>query len=101
MSGYLALERDLAKVEKTLGIFDALIETGAHRSSIQAIAANRADVAAIDARSWQLAQRFEPAARDLIVVGWTALRPGAPFISAKSLASRVSLSWHSPPATLK
>ena len=87
MSGYLGLARDLEKAGETLDIFGARIETGAHRASIQAVAANEADVAVIDARSWHLAQRHEPAARHLAVVGWTALRPGLPFISANGLAA--------------
>lgn len=87
MSGYHGFKRDLEKTGETLDIFSALIETGAHRSSIQAIAADKADFATIDARSWYLAQRHEPAARHLVVVGWTALRPGCPFISAKGLTA--------------
>ncbi len=87
MSGYHGFKRDLEKMGETLDIFTALIETGAHRSSVQAIAADRADFATIDCRSWHLAQRHEPAAQQLVVVGWTARRPGTPFISAKSLAA--------------
>ncbi len=87
MSGYHGFKRDLEKAGETLDIFTALIETGAHRSSVQAIAANRADFATIDCRSWHLAQRHEPAARQLVVVGWTALRPGTPFISARGLSA--------------
>lgn len=87
MSGYLGFRRDLETAGETIDIVDGLIETGAHRVSIQAVAAHKADFAAIDARSWHLAQRYEPAARDLVVVGWTALRPGLPFISAKGLAA--------------
>ena len=87
MSGYLGFKRDLEKTGETLDIFTALIETGAHRSSVQAIAADRADFATIDCRSWHLAQRYEAAAQKLVVVGWTALRPGTPFISAKRLTA--------------
>jgi len=87
MSGYRGFKRDLEKAAETLDIFTALIETGAHRSSVRAIAEDRADFAAIDCRSWHLAQRHEPAARQLVVVGWTAQCPGAPFISAKGLSA--------------
>ena len=82
MSGYLGLARDLETAGETLAILGPQIETGTHRASIQAVAADRADFAAIDARSWHLAQRYEPAAGQLVVVGWTALRPGLPFITA-------------------
>jgi ABC-type phosphate/phosphonate transport system substrate-binding protein len=87
MSGHHGFKRDLEKTGETLDIFSALIATGSHRSSIQAIAADEADFATIDTRSWHLARRYEPAAQHLTVVGWTALRPGCPFISAKGLAA--------------
>ena len=57
--------------------------TGGHRASIRAVAEGRADVAAIDCRSWQLARRFEPAARELHAVGWTRRSKGLPFICAR------------------
>ena len=43
-----------------------------------------ADIAAIDCESWALAQRFEPAARNVAVVGWTARRKGLPYITART-----------------
>ena len=58
-----------------------IIETGGHRASIRAVAEGRADLAAIDCRTWALALRHEPCARDLVVVGWTAERPGLPYVS--------------------
>ncbi len=84
MSGYLALEQDLAALGESLALFSGRVETGGHRASVVAVAQGRADVAAIDCRSWALAQRFEPAARALAVVGWTARRKGLPFITAKA-----------------
>lgn len=60
------------------------METGGHRASVVAVAQGRADVAAVDCRSWAMAQRFEPAARALAVVGWTARHKGLPFITAKA-----------------
>jgi ABC-type phosphate/phosphonate transport system substrate-binding protein len=56
--------------------------TGSHRASVQAVAEGRADAAAIDAVVWDLAQRFEPAARELEVVGWTAEAPAPPFVTS-------------------
>ncbi|TIT56391.1 MAG: phosphate ABC transporter substrate-binding protein, partial [Mesorhizobium sp.] len=53
-------------------------------SSIVAIAEGSADVAAIDCESWALAKRFEPAAREVKVVGWTKRRKGLPFITARA-----------------
>lgn len=59
------------------------VETGAHRASIRAVAEGRADLAAIDAVAWRLAERFEPAAAELRVVGRTRPGPGLPMITAK------------------
>lgn len=86
MSGMLALRQDLEGAGQDIGVFSALVETGAHRLSIRAVAEGRADIAAIDCRTWSLAQRFEPVAREVAVVGWTGLRPGLPYISSRVLA---------------
>ncbi len=83
MSGVIGLTRDLEAVGESLVIFSERIETGAHRASIVAVAEGRADVCAIDCRTWQMAQRHEPRAADLQVVGWTARRKGLPFITSR------------------
>lgn len=85
MSGLLALTRDLEAMGETLDIFSERIESGGHRASIVAVAEGRADVATIDCRSLALAQRFEPAARQVQIVGWTALCKGLPFITARTM----------------
>lgn len=84
MSGIIALTRDLASLGESLDIFAQRSQSGGHRASIVAVAQGRADVAAIDCESWALAQRFEPAARDVAAVGWTARRKGLPFITART-----------------
>ncbi len=84
MSGYMALERDLQAEGSGLGIFSDRIISGGHRKSIRMVASGEADVAAVDCRSWALALEFEPAASELAVVGWTTMRKGLPFITAKS-----------------
>jgi ABC-type phosphate/phosphonate transport system substrate-binding protein len=89
MSGILALTRDLEALGESLAIFGERIETGSHRASIVAVAQGRADVCAIDCKSWQLAERHEPAAADLQVVGWTALRKGLPFITSRHTSPEV------------
>jgi ABC-type phosphate/phosphonate transport system substrate-binding protein len=81
MSGIIALTRDLKAIGENIALFSELIETGGHRNSIVAVAEGRADVAAIDCRSWALAQRFEPRAAEVEVIGWTAKRKGLPFIA--------------------
>lgn len=85
MSGMLALSRDLDAMGEGLSIFSDLVETGGHRLSIRAVAEGRADVATVDCRSWDLALRFEPAAREVEVVGWTMRRKGLPYIAAGGL----------------
>ncbi|MGX7873304.1 phosphate/phosphite/phosphonate ABC transporter substrate-binding protein [Mesorhizobium sp. ORM6] len=82
MSGIVGLTRDLHAAGQSLDIFSSRSESGGHRGSIVAVAEGRADVAAIDCESWALAQRFEPAARKVVIVGWTARRKGLPFITA-------------------
>jgi len=84
MSGIIGLTRDLKALGESLEIFAERIETGGHRNSIKAVAEGRADIAAIDCRSWHLAKLYEPAAQNVRVVGWTAKRKGLPYITAKT-----------------
>ncbi|MCX7303259.1 MAG: PhnD/SsuA/transferrin family substrate-binding protein [Hyphomicrobiales bacterium] len=83
MSGIIALTRDLEAIGESLAIFSVRAETGSHRASVIAVAQGRADVCAVDCLSWQLAQRHEPCAADVAVVGWTARRKGLPFITSR------------------
>lgn len=89
MSGLLALTQDLANAGQGPAVFSRRIETGGHRASIRAVAAGMADVAAIDCRSWALARQFEPAAAELVVVGWTARRKGLPLICGVRLPDAI------------
>ncbi|OLP42494.1 phosphate/phosphite/phosphonate ABC transporter substrate-binding protein [Rhizobium oryziradicis] len=86
LSGYLSLKRDLKALGESLEVFANRLETGAHRASVTAVARGQADIAAIDCKSWMLAQRYEPAAKELRVIGWTAHRKGLPFIRAKGIS---------------
>jgi ABC-type phosphate/phosphonate transport system substrate-binding protein len=81
MSGIIALSRDLIAMGAGLEIFRERIETGAHRASVAAVAEGRADVCAIDCRTWAMVKRFKDVSR-LEVVGWTGKRLGLPFITA-------------------
>jgi ABC-type phosphate/phosphonate transport system substrate-binding protein len=83
MSGIIALTRDLEAAGQDLSIFSERIETAAHRASIVAVAEGRADVCAVDCRSWHLARLHEPRAADVQVVGWTARRKGLPYITSR------------------
>ncbi|MEM8705178.1 MAG: PhnD/SsuA/transferrin family substrate-binding protein [Actinomycetota bacterium] len=60
------------------------IETGSHRGSIQAVADGRARCAAVDAVSWALAVRHEPAAGRCRVAWRTDPTPALPLITART-----------------
>lgn len=85
MSGFLALKRDLESMGEGLAIFAEMVETGSHRASALAVAEDRADVAALDCRSWSLFKRFHREADELNPVGWTSPRKGLPYICAAGL----------------
>lgn len=76
-SGWAALTSALGPLDAAAGLC-----TGAHRDSVRAVAAGAAEVAAIDAVSWRLAQAWEPAAARLRVIGWTRPTPGLPLVTA-------------------
>lgn len=87
MSGFIGLTRDLERSGESLKLFSEHLETGGHRKSIRAVAECLADVAAIDCLSWNLAQRYEPGALHLRVVGWTGRRKGLPYITSVTSSS--------------
>ncbi|KAI1192804.1 ABC-type phosphate/phosphonate transport system, periplasmic component [Nemania serpens] len=89
MSGLLGLARDLTSLNEDLNVFSKRLESGGHRNSIIAIAEGKADVAAVDCFTWQLAKRFESTASELAVVGWTARRRGLPFIASKHISPEI------------
>jgi len=90
MSGLLGLKRDLEAIGESLDLFSVCLESGGHRNSVKLIAAGAADIGVIDCRSWQLAKRHEPeAAGALKVVGWTSLRKGLPFVTARGTPAEV------------
>lgn len=82
MSGFIALERDLHKAGASLDILAGRIETGSHRESARAVAQGRADICALDCRSWAMLQQYEPAAASRLgAAGWTSLRAGLPYVT--------------------
>jgi ABC-type phosphate/phosphonate transport system substrate-binding protein len=80
MSGLHGLKADLAAAGRSLPA--RTLMTGGHRQSIVAVSQGRADFAAIDCVSWQMAKRFEPAAQMVTAIGWTSQRPGLPLITS-------------------
>ena len=68
--------------------FSALVETGAHAASAAAVAGGQADIAAIDAVTWRLLRRHDPAAAGLRELARTAPVPGLPLITARGRDTR-------------
>lgn len=60
------------------------LETGSHAASARAVAEGRADLAAIDAVSWRLMERFDGVTDRLRIVETTPAVPGLPLITAQA-----------------
>jgi ABC-type phosphate/phosphonate transport system substrate-binding protein len=63
--------------------FRNTLATGAHRDSLRAVADGRADIAAIDAVSWRMFDRWEPAAGRVRIIGRTACTAGMTLITTR------------------
>jgi len=91
LSGFLALDRDLQAVsaQGLDALFPKKLNTDGHRATIRAIANDEAQIGSVDCRSWALAQRFDPeVTARCLVIGWTNLRKGLPFITSSRLPQR-------------
>ncbi|GAB4387186.1 phosphate/phosphite/phosphonate ABC transporter substrate-binding protein [Albidovulum sp.] len=78
-SGYAAVQNQVAP-----RAFRRFLQTGSHRASAEAVAAGRADIAAIDAVTWRLIERFcAGVAGELRILARTAPTPGLPLITAR------------------
>ena len=62
--------------------FGQTLQTGSHFAAITAVAEARADIAAIDAATWRLAEQHLPAAGALTVLTSSEPTPGLPLITA-------------------
>lgn len=68
-----------------LGIaFGSLRLTGAHRASAAAVAEGAADLAAIDALSWEMIRRWDAPAAALAEIGTTRPTPALPWVTARA-----------------
>lgn len=85
MSGFVALSRDMDAADRTMPA--ETVWTGSHRASIRAVASGKADIAAIDCVSFELARHYEPAVTGVRIIGWTAQRPGLPLITSAAMAT--------------
>jgi len=79
-SGYASLYNDVAPQGWW---FSQRVLSGGHLISAQMVAEDHADIAALDAVTWRLIQRYERWAETLRVLAWTTPTPGLPYIAAK------------------
>lgn len=63
--------------------FPPSLASGGHRLSARAVAEGRADLAALDALTWAMVQRWDSFAARLREVGRTAPTPALPYIAAR------------------
>ena len=77
-SGYGVLA-DLARAQGVA--LPALTWTGSHDASVAALRAGRADLAAIDAHTWDLMQADTPGLDELRVIGLSPASPGQTFVT--------------------
>lgn len=61
-----------------------LERTGAHAASARAVLEGRADMAGIDALTWELLKAHDPVVKDLRVIARTDPTPGLPYITAQA-----------------
>jgi len=61
-----------------------IVEAGSHLGSIRAVAGGQAQLAAVDAATWQFALDHEPAAQKVRVIGRSRDVPGLPLITSRA-----------------
>lgn len=75
--------------------FGGMLETGAHRASVRAVAEGRADICFVDAQTWRLMSRWDSLAPKVVEVGRTGPTPGLPLIAAPGAdAARTAAAVH-------
>ncbi|RZV46696.1 MAG: hypothetical protein EX269_06565 [Acidimicrobiales bacterium] len=78
-SGFSAI---MSQADRQGVAFGDRIKTGAHLRSADAVAQGKAELAAIDAVSWRLMERYDDVTTDLRVAFWSKPTPGLPYIAA-------------------
>ena len=64
--------------------FTELLQTGGHAASARAVADRKADIAALDALTWEMVKRYEDCSLELRVIARTEPSPGLPYITSKT-----------------
>lgn len=88
-SGHHALTEHLAEYGTGLSMFDRVVMTGSHRSSVEAVAAGTADVAAIDHTVWEHLSDRPGLVGGVGVIGRTRDWPAPPFAVHRRLAPQI------------
>ncbi|MBL4646796.1 MAG: PhnD/SsuA/transferrin family substrate-binding protein [Rhizobiales bacterium] len=87
LSGHLALRAVIGN----RSIIKAAAHSGAHLESVRMVAAQQADIAAIDAVCWDMAQsQFPELVADLRVIAWSPMMPALPYITANRDAGELA-----------
>ena len=81
-SGWAAPMAHMAAQNLTFG---AHIQSGAHVKSAQMVARNGADIAAIDAVTWAMIEKYDAFASGLHIIAKTTPTPGLPYIAATEI----------------
>jgi ABC-type phosphate/phosphonate transport system substrate-binding protein len=85
-SGMNLFRATIAPVAAGRPFFGAVVITGSHRASLEAVAGGRADLAAIDCVSFGLMRRLSPGlVARVAIVAESPLSPGLPFILSARL----------------
>lgn len=80
-SGWAAIALDAAREDL---VFSEHLQTGSHRASAGFVAEGRADIASLDALTWQMIQNWDDIAQELRVIGQSAPSPGLPYITGRN-----------------
>lgn len=90
LSGFHTLRAEIAALQQNGRFFSSLLFSGGHSQSLKALQDNAADLAAIDAVSWALFSRHQPALlQGLTTIGYTAELPGLPLITASKTSAAI------------
>lgn len=83
-SGWAALEAHLHEAGAGFSFSGKVDSTGSHAASAQAVLDRRADLAALDAVTWEYLKKERASVKGLRVLCKTRPTPGLPFITAKA-----------------
>lgn len=81
-SGAGAMRHLVMPLQQQGRFFGRTLQTGSHFAAMTAVAEQRADIAAVDAATWRLAEQHLPEARALTVLTSSEPTPGLPLITA-------------------